>query len=67
MSPRHFSKLLLNSSYNRELKSRDDLGPNLWFAFTRVTGIADLFVYTPKKIKDQEQANGSGQGPGYKK
>lgn len=57
---------MLNKTYNKEQKDLD-LGPNLWFAFTRVTGIADLFVYTPKKIKDHEQGNASGQGPGYKK
>jgi hypothetical protein len=32
-----------------------DLGPNLWFAFTAVSGIAKLFTYTPPILQEQEQ------------
>ena len=51
MSPRHFSnrdKFVIPKTI-----SKQDLGPNLWYAFTRVTGIADLFVFTPKQITNK--------------
>lgn len=59
MSPRHFAnthKYVLPKDV-----ARKDLGPNLWFAFTRVTGIADLFVFTPKELSnkiDKDYAKG---------
>ena len=32
-----------------------DLGPNLWFAFTAISGISKLFTYTPEFLEGQEQ------------
>jgi hypothetical protein len=32
-----------------------NLGPNMWFAFTAITGISKLFTYTPKFSEGQEQ------------
>lgn len=55
MSPRHFAnryKYVLPKDI-----SRQDLGPNLWFAFTRITGIADLFVFTPKELSNKINNN----------
>lgn len=50
MSPRHFSKLMANPVYSKDLQDQIDKAPNLWYAFTAVTGIAKLFTYTPKEI-----------------
>lgn len=52
MSPRHFSKLLNNPVYNKDLQDKVDQAPNLWYAFTAVTGIAKLFSYTPEVINN---------------
>ena len=52
MSPRHFSKLMNNPVYNKEVNKIIANQPNLWYAFTAVTGIAKLFSYTPEIIKD---------------
>jgi hypothetical protein len=32
-----------------------NLGPNLWFAFTAISGISKLFTYTPEFLEGQEQ------------
>jgi hypothetical protein len=52
MSPRHFSKLLNNPAYNKDLNKIIEGQPNLWYAFTAVTGIAKLFSYTPEVINN---------------
>jgi hypothetical protein len=50
MSPRHFSKLMENPVYNKEVNKIIADQPNLWYAFTAITGIAKLFSYTPPGI-----------------
>ena len=52
MSPRHFSKLMENPIYNKEVAKIVADQPNLWYAFTAVTGIAKLFSYTPEEINN---------------
>jgi hypothetical protein len=52
MSPRHFSKVLSNPVYSKELQDQVDQAPNLWYAFTAITGIAKLFSYTPEVINN---------------
>ena len=48
MSPRNFEKIskLPVVKYDQRVTG----APNLWYAFTSVTGIAKLFSYTPKEI-----------------
>ena len=56
MSPRHFSKAMLNKTYNKDLDNTIKPGMNLWFAFTAITSIdkavTKLFVFTPKEINN---------------
>ena len=49
MSPRNFEKV------SRTKITLDDKvlhAPNLWYAFTAITGIDKLFSYTPKEINN---------------
>jgi hypothetical protein len=39
-----------NPIYNKEVNRIVANQPNLWYAFTAVTGISKLFSYTPKEI-----------------
>ena len=54
MTPRryfsHFSNMPI-PDYDENL----NLGPNMWFAFTAITGISKLFTYTPDFLQGQEQ------------
>jgi hypothetical protein len=54
MSPRryfsHFSNMPI-PDYDKNL----NLGPNMWFAFTAISGISKLFTYTPDFLQGQEQ------------
>jgi hypothetical protein len=55
MSPRRYFSAFSNMpipDYDKNL----DLGPNLWYAFTAVSGIARLFTYTPKFLEQPQQA-----------
>jgi hypothetical protein len=52
MSPRHFSKAMLSKTYNKDVSKIIEGQPNLWYAFTAVTGIAKLFSYTPPTINN---------------
>lgn len=52
MSPRHFSKLMTNPVYSKEVNKIIADQPNLWYAFTAITGIAKLFSYTPEVINN---------------
>lgn len=52
MSPRHFAKLMENHTYNKEVAKIVSDQPNLWYAFTAITGIAKLFSYTPTQINN---------------
>lgn len=52
MSPRHFAKLMENPVYNKEVNKIIADQPNLWYAFTAITGIAKLFSYTPEVINN---------------
>lgn len=59
MSPRNFEKVSRNP-VPKEIMDKD-LGPNLWYAFTAITGISRLFTYTPKEIANKmnkDNANG---------
>jgi hypothetical protein len=55
MTPRryfsHFSNMPM-PDYDENL----NLGPNMWFAFTAITGISKLFTYTPPKTEGGSQA-----------
>jgi hypothetical protein len=51
MSPRNFDKLSKLPTVKYDQKVLE--APNLWYAFTTVTGISNiskLFTYTPKEI-----------------
>jgi hypothetical protein len=39
-----------NPVYNKEVNKIIADQPNLWYAFTAITGIAKLFSYTPPMI-----------------
>lgn len=67
MSPRHFSKLMENPIYNKEVNKIIADQPNLWYAFTAITGIAKLFSYTPpvivnKLVNDDKNPSEGSQG-----
>jgi hypothetical protein len=49
MSPRRYFHAFTNMPIPEYDK---DLGPNLWFAFTAISGISDLFTYTPKEMNN---------------
>ena len=49
MSPRHFSNANKNP-INKDVSKAVANQPNLWYAFTALTGIAKLFSYTPEAI-----------------
>jgi hypothetical protein len=56
MSPRHFTnanKLPIHKDVSKVIADQ----PNLWYAFTAITGIAKLFSYTPVQIKDNPNNN----------
>ena len=49
MSPRHFynaNKHPINKDVSKAVSDQ----PNLWYAFTALTGIAKLFSYTPEAM-----------------
>jgi hypothetical protein len=52
MSPRRYFQTFSNMPIPDYGK---DLGPNLWFAFTAISGISKLFTYTPEFLEGQEQ------------
>ena len=59
MSPRHFANIDKQPSI--KLDPTVNYGPNLWYAFTTITGISKLFTYTPKEIANKmnkDNANG---------
>ena len=67
MSPRHFAKLMENPIYNKEVNKIVADQPNLWYAFTAITGIAKLFSYTPpvvvnKLVNDKNNPSEGSQG-----
>ena len=49
MSPRNFDKVH-KLPINKEVIEKVADQPNLWYAFTAITGIAKLFSYTPEVI-----------------
>lgn len=51
MTPRRYFSAFSNMPVPDHLKNLD-LGPNMWFAFTAISGISRLFTYTPP-ILDQ--------------
>jgi hypothetical protein len=61
MSPRryfsHFSNMPM-PDYDENL----NLGPNMWFAFTAITGISKLFTYTPPILQEQQPQAADSQG-----
>jgi hypothetical protein len=54
MTPRHFADMNKNPiNYDREIKDT----PNLWYAFTAITGIekmAKLFMYIPEELSQKD-------------
>jgi hypothetical protein len=54
MSPRRYFQAFSNMPIPDHLKHLN-LGPNMWFAFTAITGISKLFTYTPNFSEGQEQ------------
>lgn len=59
MSPRHFANKDKQPSI--KLDPNVNYGPNMWYAFTAITGLSKLFTYTPKEISDKtnkDNANG---------
>lgn len=39
-----------------------NLGPNMWFAFTAITGISKLFTYTPPIVRDAAAEAAKSEG-----
>ena len=61
MSPRRYFSAFNNMpmpDYDENL----NLGPNMWFAFTAVTGISKLFTYTPPILQEQQPQAADSQG-----
>jgi len=61
MSPRRYFSAFNNMplpDYDENL----DLGPNLWFAFTAVSGISKLFTYVPPILQEQQPQAADSQG-----
>lgn len=54
MTPRHFADMSKNPiKYDEEIKDT----PNLWYAFTAITGIekmAKLFMYIPEELSQKD-------------
>ena len=49
MSPRNYEKVS-KLPINKDVLKVVEHQPNLWYAFTAITGIAKLFSYTPEHI-----------------
>lgn len=52
MTPRRYFSAFSNMpmpDYDKNL----NLGPNMWFAFTAISGISKLFTYTPDFLQEQ--------------
>lgn len=41
-----------------------NLGPNLWFAFTAISGISRLFTYTPPILQEGQEAAKAAESEG---
>lgn len=52
MTPRRYFSAFSNMPMPDHYKNLN-LGPNMWFAFTAVTGISSLFTYTPDSLQEQ--------------
>lgn len=39
-----------------------NLGPNMWFAFTAITGISRLFTYTPPILREAQDQAAKSEG-----
>ncbi len=50
MTPRRYFSQFSNMPIPDHIKDMD-LGPNIWFAFTALSGISRLFTYTPPKTE----------------
>lgn len=62
MSRRHFYDAIV-----RPMKfdiSEEDLGPNLWFAFTAISGLSRLFTYTPPILEEAQEAAKAAESEG---
>lgn len=58
MTPRRHFHEAMNNPIHFDI-TQEELGPTLWFAFTRISGlhnISKLFTYTPPKIKGGQAA-----------
>jgi len=61
MSPRRYFSTFNNMplpDYDENL----NLGPNLWFAFTAISGISKLFTYVPPILQEQQPQAVDSQG-----
>jgi hypothetical protein len=54
MTPRRYFSQFSNMPIPDHLKHLN-LGPNMWFAFTAISGISRLFTYTPDFLEEPEQ------------
>jgi hypothetical protein len=61
MSPRRYFQAFSNMPIPDHLKHLN-LGPNMWFAFTAITGISKLFTYTPDFLQEQQPQAADSQG-----
>jgi hypothetical protein len=55
MTPRRYFSQFSNMPIPDHIKDLN-LGPNLWFAFTAISGISNLFTYTPPKTEGGQAA-----------
>ncbi len=62
MSPRRYFFHFSNMPIPDHMKDLN-LGPNLWFAFTAITGISRLFTYTPPILDQAARAAGDQDNP----
>lgn len=61
MSPRRYFSAFNNMpmpDYDENL----NLGPNMWFAFTAISGISKLFTYVPPILQEQQPQAADSQG-----
>jgi hypothetical protein len=59
MSPRRYFSQFNNMPVPDHLKDLN-LGPNMWFAFTAISGLSRLFTYTPDFLEADKAAQAAG-------
>lgn len=63
MTPRRYFSQFSNMPIPDHLKDLD-LGPNMWFAFTAISGLSSLFTYTPPKLQQAQEAAKAAESEG---